>query len=98
VPPPPAIQQPQPAAEPALVDGLTSDEEAQFAALAGKREKALAAQAGWVNVKIEPPHSEMHRGGHIITNDWTRVPERDLAMLAESAADAGVTFVTQEAS
>lgn len=95
---PPAPPLPaQAAAQPAvLTDGLTAAEESTLADLAAKREAALAARPGQVQVRVEPPHSEMHFGGHVISNDWTSVPESALAPLTVAAADSGVTLTQKE--
>lgn len=95
-PPLPAQPPPQPPADPVLTDGLTASEERTLAELSDKRAAALAASPGQVEVRIDPPHSEMQFGGYVIGNDWQAVPESALTPLAVAAADAGVTLTQKE--
>jgi hypothetical protein len=75
----------------------TEDPRARAAAL--RREAAeLEASAGGpatINVKIEPPHSELHFGGTFVGNDFVPVPRTRLAAIQQAADNAGVTLVTE---
>jgi hypothetical protein len=71
---------------------LSPDEERQLGDLLDRRDRA-AASGDVVELKVEPPHSEMvSPSGHRIGSDWTTVPARAESRIMSAAADAGVTI------
>lgn len=75
-------------------DGLTPDEESRLAELIGKRDRAQAG-ADSVRLKVEPPHSEMHHAGVVLTTEFKSVPAALAARLQSAAAAAGVELTEE---
>lgn len=49
-----------------------------------------------VEMRVMPPHVEMHHGGVTLGTDWTEVPEHMSAALQGAAQDAGVKIEQKE--
>lgn len=93
-PPAPAPPRaPAPASAPAktTADGsLSADEERLLGDLLARRDKAARVEP--VRLKVEPPHSALHWGGHVVGEDWTEVPASAEPHIMNAAAEAGVTI------
>ena len=62
---------------------------------AARLEQEAGAGTPTINVKIEPPHSELHFGGTFVGNDFVPVPRSRLAAIQQAADNAGVTLTTE---
>lgn len=73
------------------------DPRAEAAALRRRAAEIEASLGGpaTINVKIEPPHSELHFGGIYVGNEFVPVPRTRLASLQQAADNAGVTLTTE---
>lgn len=78
-------------------DGLSAEEETRLAELIDKRDRARAG-ADAVRLKVEPPHSELHHAGVVLTREYTSVPARLAALLQNAAASAGVELTEESES
>jgi len=58
-------------------------------------EQAAGEGPATINVKIEPPHSELHFGGTYVGNEFVPVPRSRLSAIQQAADNAGVTLTTE---
>jgi len=65
-----------------------------------RRPTVVGAQesATSVRLKVEPPHSEMHYAGRVLSTEYTEVPASQVAAFFEAAADSGVTLTQDQES
>ena len=75
----------------------TEDPRARAAALRREAAQIEASLGGpaTVNVKVGPPHAELHFGGMFVGTEFVPVPAGRLASLQQAANDAGVTLITE---
>jgi hypothetical protein len=96
-----AVPSPAPVLRPAPDSPVPPESDADKRARAAELRReaaALDALAGGirtVNVKVEPPHSELHFGGLSVGNDFTPIPADRLASLQGAASNAGVELTTE---
>jgi hypothetical protein len=99
VPQPASVIRPPATAEQARPAPPSDDSDPRARAAALRREAAaIEASLGGpatVNVKVGPPHSELHFGGIYVGNDFTPVPMNRLAALQQAADSAGVNLITE---
>lgn len=99
VPQPASVIRPPATAEETRPAPPSDDSNPLARAAALRREAAAIEEAAggpaMINVKVEPPHSEMHFGGLWVGNEFTPVPRTRLAALQQAADDAQVTLVTE---